>query len=108
MFTAILADRKENLKILIDAGANVNQRDGFGATPAMAAAEVGNYEMAYILLQHGTDPTVVDNAGRDLQALVEAKDTSQAFQSSVANNPYRAKLLQMLGNKNGGGEASGD
>jgi ankyrin repeat protein len=51
----------ENVKKLIQAGARVSHRDGFGETPLLVAAKAG--EVVVLLLEAGADPTQKDNSG---------------------------------------------
>ena len=48
---------------LLDAGADINARDGFGLTPLHGAAYRGWNEMVRYLVSHGADLTAADNQG---------------------------------------------
>jgi ankyrin repeat protein len=63
---AIMNNRLENLRILVESGADINHTDSFGSPPIMSAARIRNYDMVYFLLRKGADPTIVDSAGSDL------------------------------------------
>ena len=58
------------VKLLIDAGANVNpkiERGGwFGAAPLEAATARGNLEVMRVLIAHGADVNIADEDGRTL------------------------------------------
>lgn len=43
----------ENIKLLVDAGANVNAADSTGTTVALSAASLAQYDVVIYLLQHG-------------------------------------------------------
>lgn len=51
-------------QLLINAGANVNNRDRCGETPLMEASWQGRLEIVKLLLEHGADIHVKDNDGR--------------------------------------------
>jgi ankyrin repeat protein len=56
-------------QILIDAGANVNNKGGMYATALQAAAAEGNEEIVRVLLEHGAEPNIVGGKfGTALQA----------------------------------------
>jgi len=63
---AITFGRVENIKILIDAGADVNfQNRVSGGTPLHAAGGTRQYQIAYMLLEAGADPRINDNNGQN-------------------------------------------
>ena len=49
---------------LLDAGAQIDDRDARGRTALMIAAEGGRAEIANLLLAHGADPSLKDKAGK--------------------------------------------
>ena len=51
-------------KMLIDYGANVNQRNRFGVSPILRAVEKSNYKLVELLLENGADITMSDNSGK--------------------------------------------
>jgi uncharacterized protein len=62
---------------LLDAGANIDDRDARGRTALMIAAEGGHAEIANLLLARGADPSLKDRAGRraaDLTLLSSLRD----------------------------------
>jgi len=50
--------RLEQLKLLIAAGANLNTKDRAGFTPMTQMAILLRYDMIYIMLESGADPTI--------------------------------------------------
>ena len=64
MYYAILHSRMENLRLLVEAGADLNHRDWALKSPLMAAVGYGNYELACFLLDEGADPSLPNNRGR--------------------------------------------
>lgn len=70
LFTAIRHHRPENVKILVKAGANINQRDKAGFTPLIHAVTGDNYDMAMLLLSLGADATVKTPEGKNVGDIV--------------------------------------
>ncbi len=54
----------EMVRVLLDAGADANARDGAGVTPLHHAAHQGRVDCLKLLLAAGADPEMADNAGR--------------------------------------------
>lgn len=50
-------------KILLDAGADVNQTTNYGWTPLLTATQNRNYKLAALLLDRGADPNKRNNGG---------------------------------------------
>jgi len=53
----------ECAKILLDAGANVNQTTNYGWTPLLTATQNRNYKLASFLLERGANPNLKNNGG---------------------------------------------
>ncbi len=53
----------ECAKILLDAGANVNQTTNYGWTPLLTATQNRNYKLAAFLLERGANPNLKNNGG---------------------------------------------
>jgi len=53
----------ENMHCLIAAGAKLNHRDGTGQTAIINAAQLNQYEAAWVLLEAGANPMIKDNFG---------------------------------------------
>lgn len=53
----------ESTRILIEAGADVNQTSEYGWTPLLAAIQNRYYELAMYLLDHGADPNIATHGG---------------------------------------------
>ena len=61
---AIMGGRMENVRLLVEAGADINARArGSMATPVQKAVTVKEYEIAYYLLERGADPMLEDKMG---------------------------------------------
>ncbi|KAF8791721.1 KN motif and ankyrin repeat domain-containing [Argiope bruennichi] len=62
LMLAVSHGKKDIVKMLLEAGAEVNLQDKDGSTALMCAAEHGHIEIVKILLSHPEcDPTIVDN-----------------------------------------------
>jgi ankyrin repeat protein len=70
---ATLADHKDVVKVLLDYGAEVDNRSSDGRTPLILAASKGNKELVNMLLQAGADPTLTDQSGATAESTAEAK-----------------------------------
>lgn len=66
IFYAIKHGRADNVKVLIDSGADINfQNKVTGKTPLHIAGIANQYKIAYILLKSGADYSINDNLGRN-------------------------------------------
>ncbi|KAJ5283126.1 hypothetical protein N7505_001106 [Penicillium chrysogenum] len=62
-------DRDSTVRILLDAGSNLNNKGGMYGTALQAAAAEGHEEIIRLLLEHGADPNIVGGKfGTALQA----------------------------------------
>jgi ankyrin repeat protein len=62
----VFAAREGNLeaaKVLLDAGADVNQTTEYGWTPLLVATNNRNYKLAAMLLERGADPNIANKGG---------------------------------------------
>jgi len=57
------------LRRLLEAGADINAQDRGGGTALMAAANYNREEAASVLLEHGADPSIRDNLGRNAASM---------------------------------------
>ena len=53
----------ESVKILLAAGADVNQTTGYGWSPLLVATQNRHYKLAAYLLEHGANPDLANNGG---------------------------------------------
>lgn len=74
VLSAISADRIDNLKILIDAGANLNVVDQRGLTPLMYGASISAWEMVYLMLESGADISVKNKWNESFSSYVALPD----------------------------------
>jgi len=62
----VLAAREGDLdtvKVLVEAGADVNQKTNYGWTALLTATQNKNYKIGKYLLEHGADPNIPNNGG---------------------------------------------
>jgi ankyrin repeat protein len=53
----------ETVKLLLDSGADVNQRSEFGWTALLVATQNRYYKIGFLLLDHGADPNIANEGG---------------------------------------------
>jgi len=53
----------ESVGILLAAGADINQRSGYGWSPLLVATQNRYYKLGAYLLEHGADPNLVNTGG---------------------------------------------
>jgi ankyrin repeat protein len=63
MVLAARQDCRECVKVLIEAGADVNQVTHYGWTPLLTATQNRHYQLAAYLLEHGANPNIPNNGG---------------------------------------------
>ena len=61
---AAIRQQLECIRLLVAAGARINEKTDSGSTPLMKAAWFGNAEAAKYLLHLGADPTLKNNDGK--------------------------------------------
>ncbi|XP_049803906.1 serine/threonine-protein phosphatase 6 regulatory ankyrin repeat subunit B-like [Schistocerca nitens] len=64
------------VRLLIDAGADVNFKDDYGCTPLHRALEHGHFEVFEVLLDAGGDPNIVDVCGVSLLHTVASRSAA--------------------------------
>ena len=60
---AILHDRIDNVRLLVEAGADIDAAEGGSITPLHRAVHVNSYDIAYYLLEQGANPMLKDKLG---------------------------------------------
>ena len=78
IYSAILHEQRENVVILADAGADLNyqSKEFIGTTPMMSAANINNYNIVWLLLEKGADPSIKDKIGYDLASQMKFQGTN--------------------------------
>ncbi len=92
--------RLESARMLVAAGANVNQTDPNGITPLLMAITNNHMDVARFLIDHGAEINVSDWYGRTpLWAAVETRnmdvDNAEPFENGVDRGPV-LELIQLL------------
>ena len=91
--------RMETVRILLDAGADVNQRDANDIPPLIIAITNNHPDVARLLIDRGADIKAVDWYGRTpLWAAVETRNMdvdNATFINSIDRGPY-LELIQLL------------
>jgi ankyrin repeat protein len=78
MFAARVGDL-ESAKLLVAAGANVNDADAWGVSATTLAAHSGFGELAAFLLDHGADPNAAPNGFTALHEAIMRRDEKTAL-----------------------------
>jgi hypothetical protein len=68
------------VRLLVEKGANVNERDGLGWTALIWAAREGDVESVKYLLSKDADPNVKANDGKSAIELTEETDSTNRFE----------------------------
>jgi ankyrin repeat protein len=88
--------RMQSLRILLDAGADINQADANGTTPLVTAIANNHPEAALLLIDRGADVRAADWYGRTaLWAAVEARNMD-VDNATFVNSVDRAPFLPLI------------
>jgi ankyrin repeat protein len=71
LHSAAAAPSRAIVRMLLEAGADANARQGGGFTALQAAAQNGDPEMTRDLLEHGADPSAATDDGRTALSIAE-------------------------------------
>ena len=71
LFATIKGDRYENMRLLLDGGANINSTNGYGETLMMALANGNQFEQIAYLIKRGADIRIPDSHGATLAFSVQ-------------------------------------
>jgi uncharacterized protein len=72
---ALMAQREENFRRLLGAGADPNAADRMGDTPLHVAAQINAFARVLDLLEAGADPGATNKRGTTFQAYLERTPT---------------------------------
>ena len=95
IFSAMFSMRSENAKVLIQAGTNLNWQDCDGMTAFMQAAAINEYELAYVMLEEGADPTIKNRWGNTVVYFINLS----VGRSLPEGTRWREKLVEKLQSK---------
>ncbi|RME28189.1 MAG: hypothetical protein D6806_03330 [Deltaproteobacteria bacterium] len=72
LFSAVTAfeNSEKRIRLLLEAGADINHQDRFGDTPAMFAERHRRYDSLLVLLEAGADLRLVNKSGLDVVFMV--------------------------------------
>ena len=96
---AIILNKFEIVKFLIDDGANVNTKGGSGKTPLMYAIILNNFEIVKFLINHGANVNTGDNDGKTplMYALsINISDLSNPYKYSEDKYEQKEKIVLLL------------
>lgn len=92
---AIMHSRIDNVRLLVEAGADINARERTSLeTPLSTAVTVNEYEIAYYLLEQGADPALEDSRGKTVV------DTIRLFKNRGVGREmhgWYVKVVERLG-----------
>ena len=96
LFEAIAAENWDNLKLLVERGADINQQiDHYmNETALLYAADGNQYEMVYWLIEHGARTDIYDNSGANLAWLLY--DSESIMPKTAPAYPWLLKVKHVL------------
>ncbi|MGJ7530107.1 ankyrin repeat domain-containing protein [Variovorax sp. GB1P17] len=71
LVATVAAEHLESVRLLIELGAPVNERNGAGFTGLHCAAYSGNTDIVALLLAQGADPSIIDQHGKTATQIAE-------------------------------------
>jgi ankyrin repeat protein len=75
IYQAIINERYDGVRLLIEAGADLAHQDSAGDTPVMTAAAADQYRIVYLCLAKGANPEIQNRFGYDLVARMQKYGT---------------------------------
>jgi len=79
IFEAVDNKRLDNIKMIHGYGGDLNKRDRRGVTPIIEATYASNYDVVYELLLLGANPSIKNNSGGDVPAILQKYQDRAAF-----------------------------
>ncbi len=98
LFDAIISQREEHAKILIEANADLNAQDDMGDTPLHRAAGTGVSRIAILLLEAGADPAITNTLGQTSKPLFLVTPEENLTPSARED---RKTILQLMATRDG-------
>jgi hypothetical protein len=95
VYSAIFANRKDNLIYLLENGANPNVVDPTGLSPIMLASTSGKWEFIMLLLNSGADPQFTNNWGESTASYIQ----DAGLGTIGADNEWRKKVFEYFTSK---------
>ena len=93
---AIIHSRLANVRLLVEAGADIEAPDGDLATPLHLAVGIKKYDIAYYLLEQGADPLLEDEWGYSVVDTIKLfKDRSVERRGEM--HGWYVKVVERLG-----------
>ncbi|XP_078514830.1 uncharacterized protein LOC144773580 [Lissotriton helveticus] len=78
-------EREDSIRMLLENGASVNQKDSNGRTLLASAAHSGNLEVVNLLISRGADVDVLDGHGQTPLALAARQGHTKVLHCLIAN-----------------------
>jgi uncharacterized protein len=94
LFFAVMFRDKQKVEMLLDAGANIEERNASGDTPLLFV-RANQFEVALTLLKHGADAHARNNQGHDICYRI----FGNRYVAPSAGPDYRSLLLLELRNR---------
>lgn len=92
---AIVEGSSGAVRMLIDYGARLDDRDSTGATPLQTALDSHRFAIAELLIARGADPWAADNSGGNLGWAVSRPSLALTDEDNAAHARLAAKLPGM-------------
>ena len=83
LIIALMRESREILKLLLDMGADINAKGGFGETVLTSAARYFDVDVVYFLLDNGADINVADNFGGTVLLYLASQGNVEAVKSLI-------------------------
>jgi uncharacterized protein len=98
IFDALAADRQDNVRTLIAAGAEMNTYDHLEMTPLLEAAANQRFELVYDMLNAGADPTMTIARGKTNKTILTLIRTS-SVSPDAPSYQWKLKVAELLRQK---------
>lgn len=100
IFEAVANKRLENIGLIHRYRGDLNKKDARGVTPIIEATYSSSYDVVYTLLLLGADPTIKNNSGSDVAAILEMFQGQAAYSfGNSEQNIWYGKVVRELQRK---------